>query len=110
MNLKDAGIYDLINIFKGEGTPAHSASQGGIINNTPRVINIPAYQRPYRWGPDNISRLFQDYAENRSEYFLGSAVVVEMRKNDGSIEFDVVDGQQRTKEQKITNSLTGNAS
>ena len=95
MNLKDAGIYDLVNIFKGEATPAHAASQGGVINNTKRLINIPAYQRPYRWQPDNIKRLFEDYDENRAEYFLGSAVAVEKHKSDGSVEFDVVDGQQR---------------
>lgn len=95
MNLKDAGIYDLVNIFKGEPTPSHKASQGGIINNTQRVINIPAYQRPYRWGEENINQLFLDYDENSAEYFLGSAVVVEKLKADGSIEFDVVDGQQR---------------
>ena len=95
MNLKDAGIYDLVNIFKGEATTAHAASQGGIINNTSRFINIPAYQRPYRWKTDNIIRLFQDYDENNEEYFLGSAVVVEKKKADGSMEFDVVDGQQR---------------
>lgn len=94
MHLKDAGIYDLVNIFKGKPTVAHNASQGGIINNTPRVINIPAYQRPYRWGAENIERLFLDYDENNSEYFLGSAVAVEKRK-DNSIEFDIVDGQQR---------------
>ena len=41
MNLKDAGIYDMINIFKGEATKAHGASQGGVINNNPRLINIP---------------------------------------------------------------------
>ena len=95
MNLKDAGIYDLVNIFKGVPTPSHSASQGGIINNVSRVINIPAYQRPYRWGSDNIDRLFLDYDDNSSEYFLGSAVAVEKRKPDNSIEFDIVDGQQR---------------
>ena len=95
MNLKDAGIYDLINIFKGEPTPSHKASQGGIINNTRRVINIPAYQRPYRWGEENINQLFLDYDENNAEYFLGSAVVVEKPKADGSMELDVVDGQQR---------------
>ncbi|MBD9030339.1 MAG: DUF262 domain-containing protein [Butyrivibrio crossotus] len=95
MNLKDAGIYDLTNIFKGEATIAHASSQGGVINNTPRLINIPAYQRPYRWKTDNIIRLFQDYDENSEEYFLGSAVVVEKKKADGSMEFDVVDGQQR---------------
>lgn len=95
MNLKDAGIYDLVNIFKGEPTAAHTASQGGIINNTSRVINIPAYQRPYRWGAENINRLFLDYDENNAEYFLGSAVAVEKPKADKSIEFDIVDGQQR---------------
>ena len=95
MNLKDAGIYDLTNIFKGEATIAHASSQGGVINNTPRLINIPAYQRPYRWKTDNIIRLFQDYDENSEEYFIGSAVVVEKKKADGSMEFDVVDGQLR---------------
>ena len=95
MNLKDAGIYDLINIFKGKPTESHKASQGGIINNNQRVINIPAYQRPYRWGMENIEQLFLDYDENNSEYFLGSAVVVEKQKPDSTIEFDVVDGQQR---------------
>lgn len=95
MHLKDAGIYDLINIFKGEPTASHKNSQGGIISNSPRVINIPAYQRPYRWGSDNIERLFLDYEENNAEYFLGSAVAVEKKKPDNSIEFDIVDGQQR---------------
>ena len=83
MNLKDAGIYDLVNIFKGEATTAHTASQGGIVNNIPRIINIPAYQRPYRWRTDNIERLFQDFDDNNEEYFLGSAVVVEKKKQDG---------------------------
>lgn len=41
MNLKDAGIYDLTNIFKGKATDAHGASQGSVINNKPRFINIP---------------------------------------------------------------------
>ena len=36
MNLKDAGIYDLVNIFKGEATKAHGSSQGGIINGIDR--------------------------------------------------------------------------
>ena len=95
MHLKDAGIYDLVNIFKGEPTASHKSSQGGIINNSPRVINIPAYQRPYRWGVENIERLFLDYEENHAEYFLGSAVAVEKKRPDNSIEFDIVDGQQR---------------
>lgn len=95
MNLKDAGIYDLKNIFKGEATRAHTLSQGGIINGTSRLINIPAYQRPYRWTANNIIRLFQDYHDNNDEYFLGCVVIVEKRKANNEIEFDVIDGQQR---------------
>ena len=95
MTFKDTGIYDLVNIFTGKPTEAHQLSQGGVINNEERYINIPAYQRPYRWTTDSIKRLFEDYDENRAEYFLGSAVIVSKCKENGSIEFDVVDGQQR---------------
>ena len=98
MNLKDAGVYDLVNIFKGEATLAHASSQGGIISNVSRLINIPAYQRPYRWKTDNIIRLFEDFDDNNEEYFLGSAVVVEKeekKNNEQFVQFDVIDGQQR---------------
>ncbi len=94
MNLKDAGIYDLTNILKGTPTKAHINYKGAITNNIPRLINIPAYQRPYRWTKNYIDRLFQDYLENKAEYFLGSAVFVEKEKN-AYLEYDVVDGQQR---------------
>lgn len=33
MKLKDAGIYDMINIFKGVGTKAHNASRGELIHH-----------------------------------------------------------------------------
>ena len=95
MNLKDAGIYDIINIFTGMSTDRHRASLGGIINDSQRIINIPAYQRPYRWKEENINQLFLDYDENNDEYFIGSAVAVENRLPDGSLKFDLVDGQQR---------------
>lgn len=95
MNLKDAGIYDIINIFTGMSTDRHRASLGGIINDSQRIINIPAYQRPYRWKEENINQLFLDYDENDDEYFIGSAVAVENRLVDGSLKFDLVDGQQR---------------
>ncbi len=95
MNLKDAGIYDIVNIFTGMSTDRHRASLGGIINDSQRIINIPAYQRPYRWKEENINQLFLDYDENDDEYFIGSAVAVENRLEDSSLKFDLVDGQQR---------------
>lgn len=101
MNLKDAGIYDLINIFTGQPSDTHKSSLGvGIINNKERFINIPAYQRPYRWEDKHIDQLFSDYFEdgndsNHSEYFIGSAVAVQKIKDGKETEFDLVDGQQR---------------
>lgn len=94
MNLKDAGIYDLTNIFKGKSSELHS--QGGMINSKSRLINIPAYQRPYRWTSKYIRQVFEDYDDNSEEYFLGSAVLVEKVTNDiKDTTIDVIDGQQR---------------
>ena len=102
MNLKDAGIYDLINIFTGQPSATHKSSlgDGGIINNKERLINIPAYQRPYRWEDKHIDQLFSDYFEDNddadnSEYFIGSAVAVQKNREGEDAEFDLVDGQQR---------------
>ena len=94
MKLTDAGIYDFINIFKGETTKTHSTVPGGV---EPRCINIPAYQRPYRWEKIYVERLLEDYYdndENGAEYFLGAAVAVKKEIDEG-IQFDMVDGQQR---------------
>lgn len=95
MNLKDAGIYDLVNIFTGKATISSRKSQGGVINDEPRLINIPAYQRPYRWPSEYISKLFSDYADNSEEYFIGSAVAVVNKEDNSVMKFDIVDGQQR---------------
>ena len=58
--------------------------------------HIPAYQRPYRWGEDNINRLFTDYYDdNEGQYFLGSLVAVEKKLGAQKSRFDIVDGQQR---------------
>jgi uncharacterized protein with ParB-like and HNH nuclease domain len=58
---------------------------------------IPDYQRPYSWDKDNLSDLIEDLTDafnNNSDenYFCGSLVVVENKKED---RYDVIDGQQR---------------
>lgn len=69
-------------------------------NNQKLNINIPFYQRPYRWGEKNINYLFQDYnnfkkeKDEKSEYFTGSVVAVKKEKNN-KVFYDMVDGQQR---------------
>jgi uncharacterized protein with ParB-like and HNH nuclease domain len=60
---------------------------------------VPDYQRPYVWGTDQVTDLLDDisewlYARPDSEYFLGS-IVLQERDNNGIIEFDLLDGQQR---------------
>ncbi|MGU3435049.1 DUF262 domain-containing protein [Actinomycetes bacterium M1A6_2h] len=60
-------------------------------------FQIPAYQRPYSWGPDQATQLFEDLADavqgaSDEPYFLGSVVLV---KVPGETTSDVIDGQQR---------------
>ena len=57
------------------------------------ALEIPQYQRPYKWGGKNINQLFSDIAihKEKSAYRLGTIVFhqVGAKKN-------IVDGQQRT--------------
>lgn len=58
---------------------------------------IPIYQRNYAWGKAEISQLLQDiidYIPEQRNYYIGTLVVYERNEN-GSIFFDVIDGQQR---------------
>lgn len=60
---------------------------------------MPDYQRPYVWGTDQVIDLLEDVADWRvsrpeSEYFIGS-IVLQRKRTDGIIEFDLLDGQQR---------------
>lgn len=59
--------------------------------------HIPAYQRPYAWGVDQASELFDDLlafhkTEDEDGYFLGSIVLI---KSEGEPYSEVIDGQQR---------------
>ncbi|KGJ93606.1 DUF262 domain-containing protein [Colwellia psychrerythraea] len=62
-------------------------------------LNIPVYQRPYRWSEKHVSQLIQDiiHHQDKSSYRLGTVVV---HDKDGKL--DIVDGQQRL----LTLSLT----
>jgi hypothetical protein len=60
---------------------------------------VPDYQRPYVWGTDQVNDLLDDvtqwmYSRPDSEYFLGS-IVLQERHNNGIVEYDLLDGQQR---------------
>jgi len=60
---------------------------------------VPDYQRPYIWGTDQITDLLDDVTQwmlsrPDNEYFMG-AMVLQKRVENGIIEFDLLDGQQR---------------
>lgn len=64
------------------------------------VINIPLFQRAYRWGGPNLKELWDDVddiiEEKSKSQFLGVLVLVSQTGKIGRPDvFDVVDGQQR---------------
>ncbi len=67
-----------------------------LFGNTDALYQIPRYQRPYSWGDEQLSKLWDDLIdaqENDPNYFLGSIITARPEENSSYI--DVVDGQQR---------------
>ncbi len=58
-------------------------------------MQIPPYQRPYRWSHKNVKQLLEDIAANmnagKQKYRVGSIILYKNR--DGA--YEIVDGQQR---------------
>jgi hypothetical protein len=53
---------------------------------------VPGYQRGYRWGLDEVSRLLNDIWESRNQSYYLQPVVV---KSQPSGDWELIDGQQR---------------
>lgn len=53
---------------------------------------VPSYQRGYRWGVDEVSRLLGDVYESAGRRYFLQPIVVKRR---GEAEWELVDGQQR---------------
>jgi uncharacterized protein (DUF305 family) len=57
-------------------------------------LNIPEYQRPYRWEIKQVEQLLEDiyvsWKQQREAYRIGSIILYDKEK-----ELDIVDGQQR---------------
>lgn len=88
MDLKGAEIRNILEMCMSIGTKSR----------VPLKVNIPYYQRPYRWDEKRINNLIADFYKNKTEnanaeYFVGSVVLVE----DTNIHnrYDIIDGQQR---------------
>lgn len=65
------------------------------INNV--RLNVPIYQRPYKWTARNAIQLLDDIIEaknsNKERYRVGTLI---LHKTEGGNGYDIVDGQQRT--------------
>jgi hypothetical protein len=54
---------------------------------------VPAYQRGYRWGDDQVRRLLQDIWDSKGEAYYLQPIVVKWRPDRGA--WELIDGQQR---------------
>lgn len=60
-------------------------------------LNIPVYQRPYKWTLKNVNQLIDDilYFKDKNSYRLGT-IVLHQEEKDLKFILNIVDGQQRT--------------
>lgn len=73
-----------------------SLSIGALFGNKDALYQIPRYQRPYSWGEEQLSKLWDDLCEaqqSEPNYFLGS--IITAKPEQASNYLDIVDGQQR---------------
>lgn len=90
MDLKGAEIRNILNLCKEMNS----------VDNKPLRVNIPHYQRPYKWDESQIRNLVSDFYKNinegidDAEYFVGSVVLVKNERLEEDRQ-DVIDGQQR---------------
>lgn len=68
-----------------------------LFTDSDSFYQIPAYQRPYKWGDDQVEQLWDDlwdsYSNSEPNYFLGSLITA--TPSEQSKYLDIVDGQQR---------------
>ena len=58
-----------------------------------RKYRVPRYQRPYGWGIEETSELWEDLTSNSEPHFLGSFIFNIGEEAGGYVE--IIDGQQR---------------
>lgn len=75
----------------------HSLTIKELFGNADSLYQIPIYQRPYKWGTEQVDKLWEDlweaFENDEPNYFLGSVITAKPQENSNYL--DVVDGQQR---------------
>ena len=63
-------------------------------------LNIPEYQRPYKWTARNAIQLLDDIIEAKNEnkevYRVGTLILHKDKDENDNVRYNIVDGQQRT--------------
>lgn len=63
-------------------------------------LRIPDYQRPYKWKTKNAVQLLDDiedaFNQDKERYRVGTLILHKKKNEQGNIQYDIVDGQQRT--------------
>lgn len=62
-----------------------------LVGNVQGVFYVPSYQRGYRWGKEEVTRLLEDIYTNGNKTYCLQPVVV---RKDGN-RYELIDGQQR---------------
>lgn len=77
-----------------ESTPPtnHAILQPKTVGDITGAFLVPAYQRGYRWGKDEVGRLLDDIWESEGKSYYLQPIVVKARR-DGR--WELIDGQQR---------------
>ena len=80
-----------------ESFKPNSLTINKLLTDSDALYQIPVYQRPYKWGDDEIDKLWDDilesYSNQEPNYFLGS--IITAGSQNGGKYLDIVDGQQR---------------
>jgi uncharacterized protein with ParB-like and HNH nuclease domain len=63
-----------------------------LVGNIAGDFFVPSYQRGYRWGSDEVTRLLDDIHESAGNKYFLQPVVVKRRDDD---KWELIDGQQR---------------
>jgi hypothetical protein len=72
----------------GEGS--ETALRPMVVGEIAGSFVVPGYQRGYRWGVEEVTRLLDDIAESDGKYFLQPVVIKPV-----AVEWELIDGQQR---------------
>ncbi|WP_434779601.1 DUF262 domain-containing protein [Neisseria sp. Ec49-e6-T10] len=77
----------------------HSLSIRQLFTDSQSLYRVPEYQRPYKWGEEQIEQLWDDLQEafesDEENYFLGSIITAKPLNDEKTVYLDIVDGQQR---------------